>query len=120
MNAFQESFFVRLEEGEANGGDFGVVPDGMIAVIEHVTVTATGTGAGTADYFITSTIGGPGAFREVPVITAPGATGVTVLGSHSFRAFGGPGSQFGGVIRRFNLAGTVDASFVLAGYYTPV
>ena len=88
-------------------------------MIEHVSVHATGPGARSADYFITSTIEDNSTFREVPIVTQPAATGA-VLGSHPFRAFASPDTQFGAVIRRSNTAGRVVASFVLAGFYEPV
>jgi hypothetical protein len=56
MEPFQEKFIVILSSGVANGGDFKTVPAGKRAVIEHVSVYDTGTGANTADYFFTSTI----------------------------------------------------------------
>lgn len=119
MDPFQTPFIVALSAGEANGGAFAVVPAGNRAVIEHVSVYATGIGARSADYFITSTIEDNSTFREVPIVTQVGAAGA-VLGSHSFRAFASPDTQFGAVIRRNNTAGQVVATFVLAGYFEPV
>ncbi len=119
MNGFQETFSVGLSVGEANGGAFETVPAGMIAVIEHVSVHASGTGASSADYFITSTLEDDSAFREVPIVAHVGGTGAMV-GSHPLRAFANGGTQFGGVIRRSNANGEVVARFVLAGHFIPV
>jgi hypothetical protein len=106
MDPFQESFVVHLSAGEANGGTFLVVPSGKLAVIEHVSVHASGAGAAMAGYFITSTIGGDSAFREVPIVTQAG-TGTFVIGSHPLRAFAEPDSQFGAVIGRSDTTGDV-------------
>jgi hypothetical protein len=119
MDSFQENFEVHLEVGVANGGAFKVVPTGKTAVIEHASVQASGEGAATADYFISSTIGGDSAFREVPIVTQGGHSG-RVVGSHPLRAFAASDTQFGGVIRRLSTTGDVRATFVLAGFYAPV
>jgi len=71
-----------------------------------------------ADYFITSTIEDDSSFREVPIVTKVGALGV--IGSHFFRAFAAPGTQFGGVIRRLDTSGRIVATIVVTGYYIPV
>jgi hypothetical protein len=118
MEPFQEKFTVILSSGVANGGDFKTVPAGKRAVIEHVSVYDTGTGANTADYFFTSTIGDNSMFMEVPIVTRMGALGI--IGSHSFRAFAAPGTEFGGVVRRLDTTGMIQASIVVAGYYEPV
>ncbi len=118
MKPFQERFVVILDVGIANGGAFETVPAGKRAVIEHVSVYDTGPGAKTADYFITSTIGDNSAFREVPIVTKPGAFGI--VGSHPLRAFAAPETQFGGVVRRLDASGRIEATIVIAGYYTPV
>jgi hypothetical protein len=116
MEPFQEQFVVVLDAGVANGGDFKTVPLGKRAVIEHVSVFAEPPAALPAQYFITSTIGGTSAFREVPIVTAQTGTGA-VVGSHPIRAYADPQTQFGGVIRRFDTSQRLGASFVLAGYY---
>ena len=113
---FQESFVVILPSGVANDGVFEVVPPGKRAVIEHVSVYARGTNAATADYFITSTIGGGSAFREVPIVTALSPSGA-VIGSQSYRAFADPQTQFGAVIRRLDTTNPVGATFVITGYF---
>jgi hypothetical protein len=118
MEPFQQQFVVVLEAGVANGGAFEIVPAGNRAVIEHVSVHAIGVGTEKADYFITSTIEDNSTFREIPIVTKVGALGV--LGSHSFRAFAAPGTQFGGVIRRLDTAGRISATIVITGYYTTV
>jgi hypothetical protein len=118
MEPFQQQFVVALEAGIANDGEFEIVPAGKRAVIEHVSVYATGVGTEKADYFITSTIEDDSTFREVPIVTKVGALGV--LGSHSFRAFAAAGSQFGGVIRRLDTSGRIVATIVITGYYIPV
>jgi hypothetical protein len=118
MEPFQQQFVVVLEAGIANGGAFETVPAGKRAVVEHVSVNAIGVGAEKADYFITSTIGDNSTFREVPIVTKVGALGI--LGSHSFRAFAAPGTQFGGVIRRLDTAGKISATIVITGYYASV
>lgn len=118
MEPFQERFSVGLQVGEANGGDFKTVPAGKRAVIEHVSVYDTGLGAKTADYFLTSTIGDDSMFIEVPIVTKPGALGV--VGSHPVRAYAAPETQFGGVVRRGDTRGSIQAAIVLAGYYEDV
>ena len=118
MEPFQQQFIVSLEAGIANGGAFEIVPAGKRAVIKHVSVYATGNGTEKADYFITSTIEDDSTFREVPIVTKIGALGV--LGSHPFRAFAAPGTQFGGVIRRLDTSGRIVATIVITGYYIPV
>jgi hypothetical protein len=118
MDPFQENFSARLAAGEANGGKFQVVPAGKRAVIEHVSVSASGAGAPSADYFFTSTIGGNSDFREVPIVTQSGAQPTLVIGSHPLRAFADPETQFGAVIRRQDTTGDVFADFIVAGYYT--
>lgn len=118
MDVFQERFSIVLNEGEANTGSFGVVPDGKTAVIEHVSLVATGPGAPKAEYFMTSTTAGPDAYREIPVITKVGLSGVFVVGSHPVRAYAGAGTQFGGVVRRPDTNGRLDATVVLTGYYS--
>ncbi len=115
---FQKSFVVIFPPGIANGGAFEVVPFGKRAVIEHVSVYASGVNAATADYFITSTIGGDSAFREVPIVTALSPSG-SVIGSQSYRAFADPETQFGAVIRRQNTTNAVTARFVITGYFVP-
>jgi hypothetical protein len=114
---FQETFIVILANGVANDGDFKTVPNGKLAVIEHVSVYAVGIGAGNADYFITSTIGTSADFREVPIVTAPALSGVPVLGSQAYTAFANPGTKYGAVVRRLNLSGNVIARFVITGYF---
>jgi hypothetical protein len=101
MEPFQVAFTVVLNAGIANGGDFKTVPLGKRAVIEHVSVFAEPPAALPAQYFITSTIGGTSAFREVPIVTAPTGTGA-VVGSHPIRAYADPQTEFGAVIRRFD------------------
>jgi hypothetical protein len=118
MEPFQQKFDVVLEPGIANGGAFETVPAGKRAVIEHVSVYDTGPGAKTADYFITSTIGDNSAFREVPIVTKLGAVGI--VGSHPLRAFAAPGTEFGGVVRRLDASGRIQATIVIAGYYVSV
>ena len=55
MEPFQQQFIVALDAGVANDGAFEIVPAGKRAVIEYVSVYATGVGTEKADYFITST-----------------------------------------------------------------
>ena len=112
MEPFQEQFVVVLDAGVANDGDFKTVPLGKRAVIEQPPAAIP------AQYFITSTIGGPSAFREVPIVTAPTGTGA-VVGSHPVRAYADPQTEFGAVIRRFDTSQRLTASFVLAGHYDP-
>jgi hypothetical protein len=119
MEPFQEQIIVSLDAGIANGGDFKTVPLGKRAVIEHVSVFAEPPAATRAQYFITSTIGGPSAFREVPIFTALIGTGA-VVGSHPIRAYADPQTEFGAVIRRIDTSQRVMASFVLAGHYDSV
>ncbi len=118
MDAFQKKFTIQLSEGEANTGSFGVVPEGKTAVIEHVSLIASGTGALKADYFITSTVAGPDEFTDVPVMSMVGFSGAFALASHPVRAYAAAGTQFGGVVRRFDTTGRVDANIVLTGYYS--
>jgi hypothetical protein len=104
----------------ANVGDFKIVPRRKLAIIEHVSIYASGLAAKTADYFITSTIGDNSAFREVPIVTTPGGTfdqSGAVLGSHPVRAFAKSRTQFGAVIRRIDTTEQLVARFVLAGHY---
>jgi hypothetical protein len=118
MEPFQKRFVVGLDVGIANGGAVETVPDGKRAVIEHVSVYDTGPGAKTADYFITSTIEDSSTFAEVPIVTKAGALGV--LGSHPIRAFAAPGTEFGGVVRRLDTTGKIQATIILTGYYVDV
>lgn len=118
MDVFQQKFTIQLTEGEANTGTFGVVPDGKTAVIEHVSVIASGAGALKAEYFVTSTAAGPDEFTDSPVITKVGLSGQFVVGSHPLRAYAAAGTQFGGVVRRFDTTGRVDATIVLTGYFS--
>jgi hypothetical protein len=121
MEPFQDKFVVSLNANIANGGTYKTVPSGKLLVIEHVSVDASVGGAALlgADYYITSTIEGSSAYREVPIITQKTPTGL-VHGSHPLRAYAASGTQFGGVIRRFgDLSQTIIASFVIAGYYVP-
>jgi hypothetical protein len=120
MEPFQEVFVVHLNVGIANGGAFMRVPSGKLAVIEHVSVSPTGLGASTADYFVKSTIGDGSTFREVPVVVARTPGSGSIIGSHPIRAYGKPGTEFGGVVRRIDNSQDVFASFVLAGHYEPV
>ena len=120
MDPFQENFVVVLAAGEANGGAFKTVATGKRAVIEHVSVYGNPAAARLADYFITSTIEDNSAFREVPIVTALTPSGF-ILGSHPLRAYAAPGTQFGGVIRRYgDLTQRISATFVFSGYYVPV
>jgi hypothetical protein len=119
MEPFQEQFVVTLDAGVANGGEFKTVPLGKRAVIEHVSVFADPPAATAAEYFITSTIGGTSAFREVPIFTARIGTGA-VVGSHPMRAYADPQTEFGAVIRRTDTTQRIMATFVLAGRYDPV
>jgi hypothetical protein len=119
MEPFQEAFVVSLDAGIANGGDFMTVPLGKRAVIEHVSVFADPPAAIAAQYFITSTIGGTSAFREVPIFTTLIGTGA-VVGSHPIRAYADPQTEFGAVIRRTDTSQRIIATFVLAGHYDPV
>lgn len=118
MDAFQKKFIIQLSEGEANSGSFDEVPGGKTAVIEHVSVIASGLGALNADYFFTSTAAGPDEFTDVPVMAMAGFSGVFALASHPVRAYAAAGTQFGGVVRRFDTGGRVDATIVLTGYYS--
>ena|SRR5437764_10648800 len=115
MEPFQKQFVVGLDDGVANGGAFETVPAAKRAVIEHVSVYDTGPGAKAADYFFTSTIQDSSTFVEVPIVTKPGAMGV--LGSHPIRAFAAPGTEFGGVVRRLDTTGRIQATISVAGYY---
>jgi hypothetical protein len=118
MDPFQEQFTVSLPDGSiANDGAYKIVPAGKLAVIEHVSVWVEGAGAANGLYFITSVISGTNWLR-VPIVTQIGPNG-DVIGSHPCRAFAGSGTQFGAIVWRLKLAGAVQASFVLAGYYTP-
>jgi hypothetical protein len=121
MEPFQQLFVVVLQAGIANGGEFETVPAGKLAVIEHVSVDASGGFASAnADYLIKSTIQDNSTFREVLiVVTKVGALG-GVIGSQSVRAFAAPGTQFGAVIRRLDTAERISASFVLTGHFEPV
>jgi hypothetical protein len=118
MEPFQQLFVVVVQAGTTSGGEFETVPTGKLAVIEHVSVDATGIGAEKADYHITSTIQDGSTFREIPIVTKVGALGV--IGSHSVRAFAAPGTQFGGVIRRLDTAERISAAFVITGHFEPV
>ena len=123
MEPFQETFVVNLAAGVANGGDFKFVPRKRLAVIEHVSIYASGLAAKTADYFITSTIGDDSEFRDVPIVTTRGGTfdqSGAVLGSHPIRAFANAKTQYGPVIRRLDTTVQLIASFVLAGHYLRV
>lgn len=81
---------------------------------------ATGAGAGSADYFVTSTLTDNSAFREVPIVTRLGPTGA-VLGSHPHLAYANESTEFGGVIRRMGSTyGLVVASFVVTGHFVTV
>jgi len=118
MDPFQENFLVALPDGMiANDGSFKNVPAGKLAVIEHVSVHVVGSGAANALYFYSSVISGT-VWSEAPIFVTQAGAGA-VIGSHPCRAYGGPGTEFGVVVRRNNLAGAVTANFVLAGYYTP-
>ena len=119
MTPFQNTIAVALNAGIANDGAFVTVPTGQRAVIEHVSVYATGDGAPAADYFITSMIGGDSGSCEVPIVTLQTGTGF-VRGSQPIRAFADPGTQFGAIVRRISGTGDVRANFVLAGYYVAV
>ena len=120
MEPFQQLFVVVLQAGIANGGEFETVPAGKLAVIEHVSVDATGVASANADYLIKSTIQDNSTFREVLiVVTKVGALG-GVIGSQSVRAFAAPGTQFGAVIRRLDTAERISASFVITGHFIPV
>lgn len=118
MEPFQQEFVVVLAAGIANGGEFETVPAGKRAVIEHVSVDATGRGSEKADYLIKSTIGDNSTFREFPIITKVGAIGV--IGSQPVRAFAAPGTQFGAVVRRLDTAERIGATFVITGNFIPV
>jgi|SRR5258708_29451813 hypothetical protein len=118
MEHFQETVAVVLAAGEANGGAFLSVPAGKRAVIEHVSVQADPANVAIqANYFHTSTIGGSGAFRHVPVIVVH--QGDSVIGSHPLRAYADPGTEWGGSIRRSNTTERLVATFVFAGHYVP-
>jgi hypothetical protein len=98
MDPFQQQFSVILHPGEANGGDITAnVPAGKPAIIEHVSVCATGEGAPNADYFVVSSISGNTGNFDVPLVTHLAPSGA--VGSHPCRAFGSAGTQFGGWIR---------------------
>lgn len=116
MEPFQEYFGVILQANEANGGAYITVPAGKRAVIEHVSVYAEPPGA---DYFFVSTLGSTSTFRNACVVAAKSVTGWFV-GSHPLRAYAGPGTQCGGVVRRYASGPRISAEFVVAGYYEPV
>lgn len=121
MEPFQQRFVVVLAAGIANGGEFEIVPAGKLAVIEHVSVDATGgLATANADYLITSTIQDNSTFRETLImVTKVGALG-SVIGSQSVRAFAAPGTQFGAVMRRLDTVERISATFVITGHFIPV
>jgi hypothetical protein len=117
VEPFQQQFTVVVEAGTTSGSALETVPAGKLAVIEHVSVSASGFGNEKADYFIISTIQDNSTFREVPIVTKPAVFGV--IGSHSVRAFAAPETRFGAVIRRLDTGDRIAASFIITGHFEP-
>jgi hypothetical protein len=118
MEPFQQQFNVSVDAGLTSGSALETVPAGKLAVIEHVSVSASGFGNEKADYFIISTLQDNTTFRDVPIVTKPGVFGV--IGSHSVRAFAAPETRFGAVIRRLDTGDRIGASFIITGHFEPV